>query len=509
MPSSRPVLSFAVRVSLLLVLGACQPARTLPLRPGEDPTALRYRVTYVREPVHALDVELVLVGENAPRDFLFTQPGGVDRVRVFGPEGSGHELSVSPEGRVLVPRDTRLLRYRYPLEARVRGARPDFSSGMGEGDSWHVAGRAWLLRPRVVSPSLRAELVVEGVDALLPWEPDASGVYRLEGGDLVDSGFHAFGGRRCTVRLPDAVMEVAVLGHMSRMDDAGLCAWLHQAASEVLTVRRHFPYPRITVRVIPVPGRQAPAVFGMVLWSSPPSVSVLVGQEAGPEFFPRDWVAVHELLHLAHPTFVPHIAWLSEGLATYYTELARARSGRQTPEQAWAELVSGFSRGRAAVGTRTMEDVMTHGASFQGIYWTGALFALLVDVELRRATGNTRSLDEVLERLASSGPTATFDEFGAAVDAVAGRSLFHELLERHLSQPAFAGVEPLLQALGVEPGPDGVRLGAARDSQVREALEGARRGPVTAKFGARMSDRDPFVSRDGSPRHVQLPPLTQ
>ncbi|QRK05115.1 hypothetical protein JQX13_33605 [Archangium violaceum] len=504
MSSSWPALSLSAWVLLLGALWGCQPARTHVLHPAGETPALRYRVTYVREPGAALDVELTRVREDAPRDFLFTQPGGVDRVSVLGQEGPGHERSVSSEGRVLVPPDTRLLRYRYPLDARARGTRSDFFTGMGEGDAWHVAGRAWLLRPRRVTPSLRAELVVEGVDALPPWTPDASGVYRLEGGDLVDSGFHGFGGRRCTVRLPGAVVEVAVLGRMSRMDDAALCAWIHQAAREVLTVRRSFPYPRITVRLVPMPGRGQPAPFGMVLWSSPPSISLLVGQDAAPAAFASDWVAVHELLHLAHPTFVPRIAWLSEGLATYYTELARARSGRQTPERAWTELLAGFARGRAAVGSRTMEDVITRGASYQGTYWTGALFALRLDVELRRVTGNTRSLDTVLERLAGSGSTATFDTFGAAVDAVAGQPLFQVLLDRHLSRPAFAGLEPLLEALGVAPGPDGVELESARDSPVREALTApGLEGAVTAKSEVRMSDRDPIVSRDGAPRHVQ------
>lgn len=471
MPCSRLVSFLVVWAVLLGGLGACQPVRTLPLRSGGDSPALRYHVTFVREPEPALDVELIRGREESPRNFLFTQPGGVEHVRVSGPEGVERELSVSSEGDVIVPQDTRVLRYRYVLESHG-GAHSDFITGMGGGDAWHVAGRVWLLRPRTVTPSLRAELTVQGVDALLPWEPDASGVYHLTGEDLVDSGFAGFGGRRCTVRVPGAVLEVAVLGRMSRMDDAALCAWVHQAAGEVLTVRRSFPYPRVTVRIVPVPGREAPGIFGMVLWSTPPSVSLLVGQDAAPESFTRDWVAVHELLHLAHPAILPRVAWLTEGLATYYTELARARSGRQTPQRAWEELLAGFARGHADVGSRTMEDVTTNGASFQGIYWTGALFALDLDVSLRRATANARGLDAVLERLAESGTTATFDEFGAAVDAVAGRPLFQELLAWHLTRPAFAAQEPLLEALGVESGPDGVvRFGAARDSQVRHALE--------------------------------------
>jgi hypothetical protein len=468
MPASRPGLSLVAWAALLGALCSCLPVRPLPSR--EEPGLLRYHVTYVREPRHALEVGILRGGEGAPRDFLFSQPGGVERVHVFGRDGSERELPVSAEGRVLVPPDTRSLRYRYPLDASRRGRHAGFFTGLGEGDAWHVAGRAWLLRPRSVGPALRAELVVEGVDALLPWVPDASGVYRLQGDDLVNSGFHSFGGRRCTVRLPGGVLEVAVLGRPSLMEDAALCAWLERSAREVLTVRRSFPYPRVTVGLVTVPAREDPVPFGMVLWSTPPSISLLVGGDAEPASFTRDWVAVHELLHLAHPPILPRVAWLSEGLATYYTELARARSGRQTPERAWVELLAGFERARRAVGSRTMEDVVTRGDSYLGTYWTGALVALHLDVELRRVTGNTRGLDDVLERLAESGPAATFDAFGSAVDAIAGRPLFHEVLSRHLPRPALAELPPLLEALGVEPAPEGVRLGNARDSTLRDAL---------------------------------------
>ncbi|HEX8440804.1 hypothetical protein [Archangium sp.] len=459
---------------LVLALWACHPEALRPPQLPEASNALRYHVTYVREPAPALDVEITRTREDSPLDFLFSQPGGVSRVLAVESEGPVHALTVSAEGRVIAPSGTRFLRYRYLLDANPRRGRRGLSAsaGMGEGDAWHVAGRAWLLRPRTVTPSMRATLRVEGVDALLPWAPDPEGVYHLRGEDLVDSGLHGFGGRRCTARPPGAVLEVALLGRFSRMDDAALCEWLRQSAEVVLTVRRSFPYPRITVRLVSVPGRESSALFGTVQWSSPPSVSLFVGQDSAPESFQEDWVVLHEFLHLAHPPVLPRVPWLTEGLATYYTEVGRARAGRFSPEQAWTELLAGFARGRSAVAGRTMRDVVDSGDSYMGTYWTGALFALHLDVELRRATGNRHGLDEVLERLAASGPTATFDGFGAAVDAVAGRPLFGSLLARHLDAPAFAEQGALLQALGVEGGPDGVRLGAARDSPLREALEG-------------------------------------
>ncbi len=463
-----PVLAVRVAALLLVALAlcTCRPARGPP-RPAEDPAALRYNLTYVREPEHAIDVEVVLV-KGAPRDFLFTQPGGVDTVWAYDDEGGVRAMPVRA-GRVSFFKGTRFLRYRYPIDALIRANRRDFLTGMGEGDARHVAGRAYLLRPRQVTPELRVELFVEGAPALLPW-PREGNLYRLKGEDLVDSGFHGFGGRRCEERLPGAVLEVALLGRMSRVDDATLCAWMRSTAEEVLQVRRTFPYPYITVRLIPVPGRERPSLFGMVLWSSPPSISVLVGQDAPPESFTRDWVALHELLHLTHPAFLPRVAWLSEGLATYYTEVARTRSGRQTPLEAWGELVAGFERGRVDANGRTMEQVVEASDSSPGVYWTGALVALHLDVELRRLTGNARGLDDVLELLAGRGSTSTLEAFGVAVDEVAGRPLFEALLARHLTRPAFAERDALLEALGVVASPEGDRLHPARDSALREAL---------------------------------------
>jgi hypothetical protein len=456
---------------LLALVGlSCQtPPRP---RPAGDPAALRYNLTYVREPEHTIDVEVVLV-QGSPREFLFSEPGGVDTVQVWSDDGQVRSLRVH-EGGVRLPAGTRFLRYRYALDARIREYGPGFFSGIGEGDARHVAGREYLIRPRVVAPGQRVELHVEGAEALLPWMPGEGGLYRLRGEDLVDSGFHGFGGRRCQALLPDAVLDVAILGRFTRLDDASICAWLRQAAEEVRTVRRAFPYPRISVRVIPVPARRGSSLFGMVQWSSPPSVSILVGRDTDVADFERDWVAVHELLHLTHPVLIPRVPWLSEGLATYYTEVARVRSGRQSAQRAWEELVDGFARGRAQAGERTMEEVVAGSPFAPGVYWTGALFALHLDVELRRVTGNQRRLEDVLELLAERGPTSTFGAFGAAVDSVAGQPLFDALLERHLRRRSFAELEGLLEALGVGTDTGEVKLVPARDSLLRESVEGRR-----------------------------------
>ncbi len=460
------------RLCLLLLtagLSACQLQAVRPQRLADHPAALRYNVTYEREPEHALEVEVVLVS-GAPRDFLFTQPGGVKTVWAYKESGEAIELPVESDG-FEVPRGTRFLRYRFPLDSLVRRRGADFFTGMPQGDARLLTGRTWLLRPRVTTPDMRVELSVQGVNALLPWRRGPGGLYQLRGDDLVDSGFHGFGGRRCEVVLSDVVLQVGILGEMTHMKDEQLCAWLRRTVEEVRTVRPAFPYPRVTVLVYPVRGRNSADIFGMVMWSSPPSIALFVGQDTEPASFRDDWVAIHEMLHLTHPPFKPATStrWITEGLATYYTELARARSGRLTPERAWHELLRGFEIGKSQASGRTTRE-MVDESDPPGIYWVGAYFALRLDVELRRATGNTRGLEHVLELLATQGSTTTMEAYSAAVDSVAGRPLFEALLERELREPAFASLAGLLEALGVKTTSGGVKLQLAQDSMVREAL---------------------------------------
>src|SRR5690349_3931578 len=76
--------------------------------------------------------------------------------------------------------------------------------------------------------------------------------------------------------------------------------------------------------------------------------------------FADDWTAVHELSHLMHPYLGDRGTWLAEGLATYYQNVLRARSGMLTPAQAWDRLYQGFKRGAKTPGDETLEQVASN-----------------------------------------------------------------------------------------------------------------------------------------------------
>ncbi len=462
-PACSPAAAVAVLIAALIApLTGCAASRAAAQASPSSERAshsekppLHYTVRFVPE-ARALEVDVDVRLPNASGEpeiyFMFTRPGGVQQV-VARTSSGGERVSVpvGSDGRFELPPGTRAFSYRYhapPYEDLYRG------SGDGEG-GLVVAGRNYLVRPRRAE-GVTATLRIEGADALLPWsnpreEADAQ-LWQLDGEQLVDSGFHTFGGRRCTREVPGTRLWLSLVGPAHPEGDALLCDWIAAAAREALTIHRPFPYDRLTVHLV-AEDSASPSSLGLLLWSEPPSLAVRYGVQARREAFARDWVAVHELVHVLHPSFPGGPPWLTEGLSTYFTELARARSGRHTELEAWTELANGFLGAREAAEGRDLDGVVRamREGQYRAVYWAGALIALELDLELRRATNHERGLEDVLAALVKEGSTSTVEGFGETVDALAGRPVFREVLDRHeRGGPALARTELLLGAVGVE-----------------------------------------------------------
>lgn len=460
----------------MLLLGSCVAPGAHPA--GSRPTELGYEVRYL---VGAARLEVrITLPPDAPRYFLFTEPAAKLPLTVRASGRAPRVLLPDSDGEVTLDEEDLEIAYSVPLDREG-----SFVTGTALEDGAVIAGRAYLLRPRAAREGRPVRLRVLGAPALLPWATVAEGDYRLQEEDLVDSGFHTFGGRRCREEISGSSLEIALVGPPPRAGDAALCAWLDQAAEEVLTLRSPFPFPRVAVSLVLTPSETA-AGFGMVLWSDPPSLAIHAGALAAPEDFDDDWVAVHELLHLTHPTFLRRARWLSEGLATYYTDVVRMRSGRSTAEQGWASLADGFRRGRADGGPRTLEalSLSEGGLGYVGYYWGGALTLLELDVAIRRATKGARSLDDVLTRLGSAGIVSSPENFAQTVDALVGGPLWSELVEPRLKRPSCEGAEETLRRLGVElsPGSEVLLREDAPDSSIRKAITHL---PTSQRQGAR------------------------
>src|SRR6201999_2204029 len=98
-----------------------------------------------------------------------------------------------------------------------------------------------------------------------------------------------------------------------------------------------FPVTSLRLLLVPVDG---PRVRGGTTWGyRGGAIRVLIGRQSSEDDLRRDWVMVHEMVHLALPDMPDRYAWLSEGLAAYVEPIARAEAGDPTPAEIWQAMV--------------------------------------------------------------------------------------------------------------------------------------------------------------------------
>jgi hypothetical protein len=333
----------------------------------------------------------------------------------------------------------------------------------------------WVPTPRPVGVHLRAHFTLpEGLVAALPWSgsgadfeiPETAFAWK-SGGAFTHSALQplAAGG---------AELELGVLGGGFPGHDQDVRDWLEQGERTSSLLLGHFPVPRALV--ILVPGDRKGPAFGMALRGGGPAVVILLDRNADAASLSSDWTCTHELLHLGVPRLPPEDAWLFEGLATYYTEVTRARAGIISPAQAYQHLLDGFARGRNGAGEHTLREAsreMRAWHAFHRVYWSGAALAFLTDIAARRAGGNTldSALRSFAECCAASEDDWTAERVLARLDASLGAPRFADQAKTWLDRKEFPDLDATWRALGVAPGAHGVAvLTAAPDARLRDAI---------------------------------------
>jgi hypothetical protein len=277
-------------------------------------------------------------------------------------------------------------------------------------------------------------------------------------------------------------IEVRILDGPRRTTDAALRNLVEEAARAVSAACGEPLVPHVRAVIRPVEGHGGDAiVFGHTVMKDGPGIELFLRADATDADLRSDWVAVHELVHLAMPPVAEEDAWFSEGWATYLTEVLKARAGLQTEREAWSELAGGFSSGARARGGLSLREEsakMHRRHSYHRVYWAGAALAFLADEELRRTTDGRLCLDDAMKELRrlerqDRGVVPATDQM-ARLDAWLGRPLFVPLVQRALASNGFPPVDEALARLGVLPGPAGevVLDDAAPGAVVRRAMTG-------------------------------------
>lgn len=210
------------------------------------------------------------------------------------------------------------------------------------------------------------------------------------------------------------------------------------------------------------------------------------------------------------------LLWVSEGITDYYADLAQVRGGL-VDSAGFARLLAGKIDNVAAAPPTALEDASlstwvhpTDGSDYL-YYPKGSVVGFLLDVMIRDASDNRRSLDDVMRDLYvatyKKGQGFTNDQWWAAVSRAAGGRSFADFSRRYVDgreELPYATVLPLAgfrvaadtvrePRLGIGTGMDSSGAVVVQHVEPRGALEaaGVRVGDVLLAVGdVPVSDAD-------------------
>jgi len=271
------------------------------------------------------------------------------------------------------------------------------------------------------------------------YESDAAYLFRAP-----YSAFGEFSLHR--MKLTGGVLDVAISTRAPSLDESATLDWLRGSAESLVSYYGRFPIERVSIIVLPTPGRR---IRGRQMGGGGASIVLHVGEKNDRASYARDWIAAHEMVHLAVPTLSRRHLWLSEGLASYVEPLARASVNQLSDEKVWRDLVLGLPKGQPRQGDRGLDHTPTWGRT----YWGGALFAFVADVEIRKRTDGEKSLRDALRSAlaegADTGEWWSVPRFMQAADRGTGTAVLTELYARWANTPETVALGPLFEELGV------------------------------------------------------------
>lgn len=343
-----------------------------------------------------------------------------------------------------------------------------------------LAAELFLWRPQVRSPGLQSSLrflLPRGMRVSTPWRelPGAPLSFQLDESAFAFTGHIVLGELHAhTLQLPGARMRVATMPGFPEQALRLIAPWLARAGAAASLPGGRFPVPDAQVIVVPTSPSAFPIFFGHTGRSGGASIVLFVPTDIDDERLQADWIAVHEFSHLWHPFIRRQDAWLSEGIATYWQEVLRARAGLITREQVWQRLYEGAELGREAAASLSEETLrMPHAHNYQIVYWAGAAIALMLDVELRAKSEGRLSLDVILSRLREQPHwylrVRSAHELLQAFDGLAGQPVCAALAGRHM-HGELPRLRALFEQLGVAPGANASSPSAAPLAWVRDAI---------------------------------------
>lgn len=452
-------------VLAVLTLAASPAATaTVAVQARFDPAAETWSLRYCRSPALAGTGLSLAASEDAAQQWL-------EQIEPAPAQRSG--------GRLNWPAAPACVDLRFGLGRIADANRTDTGYRAGS-DLLSWAWTWWLQPVGQTVTELRVELPA-GWHFSGPWPRCGTHCYRLG-----ETPWHwpaiSVVGRHAPVVHPlgDARIHALLVGRADQTIQQAMRAIPERAGDLIRAAYGRLPVPDLQLLVIPVasrPGADA-VVYGQVNRGGLGGVHLLVNPAATAADLDADWVLPHELSHLLHPYLGDTRGrWLSEGLASYYQNLLRSRTGRLAPREAWERLFAGFDRGRKQVSRESLDHIaanMHRNRAYMRVYWSGAAFWFKVDVHLRER--GHPGLDRLLERFGRVHLPATRTwpprRFLATLDAQLEAPFLQDLADEIGRNAAFPQVTAELHALGLRWEHGEVRAVADGDPGLRRAIAG-------------------------------------
>lgn len=263
--------------------------------------------------------------------------------------------------------------------------------------------------------------------------------------------------RTLNVKAANSEFEVTLPVQPLAATDAELKTYITHGAKAVATYFGHFPMKHVYINIRAADGDRVR--FGRSSPQKGGSIMLIVGRDARSEAFNRDWTLTHEMVHLAFPGVKgDNHDWLQEGMSTYVEPVARVEAGFIPKKELWRQFVDYMPRGLPNPGDGGIDDA--HG--FRRIYWGGAMFCLLADIEIRKQTQNKRGLQDAFSAIMRDDGTMEWewgiDTIFAAGDKATGTHVLETLYAKWKDKPVEVDLDSLWAELGVVKSGDSVRF---------------------------------------------------
>ena len=258
-----------------------------------------------------------------------------------------------------------------------------------------------------------------------------------------------------TIHVGKADFTVNVPDHELKATDGDLTTYVQRGATAIITYFGRFPMDHVNINIRAAGGDGVR--FGRTTPANGGTIMMLIGRDATSTALTDDWTLIHEMTHLASPaTKEDNREWLGEGMATYVEPVARAQAGYLTPEYVWNEFYEDMPKGEPEAGDRGLDNTDTWGRT----YWGGALFCLVADVEIRRATKSQKGLDDAFRAVMNDKGTIEYEWpiriIFAEGDRATGTHVLEDLYAAWKDKPVEVDLGKLWRELGVRKNGDSV-----------------------------------------------------